>query len=481
MARNEEDAPQGRALVFRDPPPWRDPIDTGDLLLELDRAFLRFLALPRFGEVALSLWALHAHSIGVAEVSPFLAFTSPVKRCGKTTALSVLQRLTPRALLASNVSPAALFRTIEKFGPTLLIDEADTFLPGNEDLRGVLNSGHTRRSANVIRTVGDKHDPRVFQTFGAKAVALIGRLPGTLADRAIVVQMRRRAPHERLERLRTDKDHGFEDLLSKALRWVIDNSSGLIDSDPQMPCQLDDRAADNWRPLVAIADMAGGSWPARAREAALTLSGSEREVDDVALVQLMADIRALLAVRGGGPISSADLVVALLGRVDRPWAEWKQGRPLTQVQLARLLKPLGIGPDSVRFGDETRKGYWPEQFKDAFDRYLPPEAEQTEQPALGAVDGAKADAERSPCVPTEGNADDPRMPRDVPAVPVAATPENLEEPDVPPEMQLSLDLAAHAACASASRQDLDWAHLEEMLSEHGWEPVPDTEDGYGHA
>jgi putative DNA primase/helicase len=79
---------------------------------------------------------------------------------------------------------------------SLLVDEADSFLGEKEELRGILNSGHTRDAAYVVRTVGDEHEPRRFSTWAAKAVAMIGHLPDTLADRSIIIPMRRRAPGE---------------------------------------------------------------------------------------------------------------------------------------------------------------------------------------------------------------------------------------------------------------------------------------------
>jgi putative DNA primase/helicase len=85
-----------------------------------------------------------------------------------------------------------LFRAVEKFKPVMLIGEADTFMTEKEELRGVINSGHRRSSAFVIRTVpvGDEHEPKVFSTWGAKAIPSIGKLAGTIEDRSIIIPMR---------------------------------------------------------------------------------------------------------------------------------------------------------------------------------------------------------------------------------------------------------------------------------------------------
>jgi len=192
---------------------------------------------------------------------------SPTKRCGKTSVLILLQYLTPRSELASNISAAALFRYIEKEHPTLLIDEADSFVKDNEQLRGILNSGHTKTAAYVIRTVevnGD-HQPHRFSTWAPKAIATIRALADTLEDRAVVVQLQRKPPGAKVERLRKRDNERCAGLRSQAARWAEDNFDKLVDPDPQVPDALNDRAADNWRPLLAIADLVGGEWPQLAR------------------------------------------------------------------------------------------------------------------------------------------------------------------------------------------------------------------------
>jgi Protein of unknown function (DUF3631) len=237
---------QGRTVEFSEPVPWPDPVDGAVLLADVAAAFTRFVALPPLAEVAAALWTMHAHALDAAAASPLLALTSPEKRCGKTTTLSLLARLVPRALLSSNISPASLFRIVEKYTPTLLVDEADSFLRDKEELRGILNSGHTRDAAFVVRTVGDENEPRRFSTWAAKAVALIGHLPDTLADRSLVVPMRRRAAGEHVERLRLDRAGGFEDLRRRAARWAADRLGELRGADPEVPSELGDRAADGF-------------------------------------------------------------------------------------------------------------------------------------------------------------------------------------------------------------------------------------------
>jgi len=154
---------------------------------------LRYAVLPPGAEAALPLWALHTYALDAAEHSPRLCVTAPEKGCGKTLVLDLLDALSRRPLASANTTAAATFRLIEAHQPTLLIDEADTFLPDNADLRSVLNSGFWQAKAFVTRCVGDDHKPMQFSTWCPVAIALIGRLPATLYDRSILVTMRQEA------------------------------------------------------------------------------------------------------------------------------------------------------------------------------------------------------------------------------------------------------------------------------------------------
>lgn len=368
---------QGRDVQFDEPEPWPEAVDGAALLDAIADTFTRYLALPKFAASALALWTLHAYSFDAHFTSAILAVTSPAKRCGKTLLLIILGAVAPRRLFAANVTPAVLFRTIEKYSPTLLIDEADTFIRDNDELRGVLNSGHTRTTAVCIRAVGEDHDPRAFSTWCPKAIALIGKLPGTLADRAIEVSMRRRTPGERVARLRQDR---IEDevlgLRRQATRWAADHLDTLRASDPMTPEALHDRAADCWRPLLAVAEAVGGAWPERARTTALALSG-EADDDDVG-TKLLADIKAVFEAEGHAEVlGSTAIVEALVALEDRPWKEWSNGRPLSTAKLARLLKGYDVLPaGDTRIGAKVVKGYRRAAFVEAWERYLPDLAAQ---------------------------------------------------------------------------------------------------------
>jgi putative DNA primase/helicase len=367
-----DDGKQGRALILPEPEPWPDTVNGANLLDALSVSIRRHVVMSDHAADTAALWTVHTYLLDALGISPRLAVTSPEKGCGKTTLLDVLSCLVQRPLPTANATASAIFRVVEMRRPTLLIDEGETFLLENEELRGILNSGH-RRGGSVIRTVGDDFEPRSFSTYSACAIALIGRLPTTLEDRSVSVELRRRMSDEAIEAFRFDRTQRLRQLARKAARWAVDNTDAIRDADPDMPAGVFNRMADNWRPLLAIADAVGGEWPARARRAVqrgtALAGGDEQSVRAL----LLADIRTIFAERGAERLASAELVAALAAIEGRPWAEWRAGKPITANSLARLLAPFAIVPDTIRLGDRTPKGYGRHQFEDAFARYLPQE------------------------------------------------------------------------------------------------------------
>ena len=251
----------------------------------------------------------------------------------------------------------------------MLIDEADTFLRSSDEIRGILNSGHTRTSAFVIRTVGDDNEPRTFSTWAPKVIALIGDLPDTIADRSIRIPMRRKRSDETVNRLRINGKNPFEDTVRRCTRWATDSIRRLAETDAEAPHGLNDRAADNWQPLLAIAKVAGGDWLDQAYKAAGTLSGETLD-EESAGAMLLADIKSIFGDKDR--ISSEHLVGELVKMEERPWPEWRRGKSITARQVARLLKAFDIRPKVVRMGPEVGRGYEVADFADAFSRYLPP-------------------------------------------------------------------------------------------------------------
>jgi hypothetical protein len=367
-AKFNVDGKQGRALNLPEPKPWPDTVNGADLLDQLSENIRRHIVMSSHATDIVALWVVHTYLLHSFDISPRLAVTSPEKGCGKTTVLDLLSRLVWRPLSTANTSAAAIFRVVEMTQPTLLIDEADTFLLEREDLRGVLNSGH-RRGGSVIRTVGEEYEPRSFSTYSACAIAMIGKLPATLADRSVPIELRRRRSDEPIEPFRSDRTEHLDQVAHKAARWARDNADDVRGVDPDMPAGVFNRAADNWRPLLAIADAAGGEWPARARRA-VQYTGAAPAGDDSVRVLLLSDIRVIFTERGVERLTSAELVEALIAIEGRPWAEWKAGKPITANGLARMLAPFKLAPETIRVGDRTPKGYQRAHFEDTFSRYL---------------------------------------------------------------------------------------------------------------
>lgn len=383
--RGDASAPGGTVL-FEEVAPASSPMPLGDLLDELTSLYSRHVVLPSHAADAAALWTVTTWAAECTDHAAILLLRSPEPRCGKTTLMSLLDGTAYRPLSTANITPAAMFRIIEQESPTLLIDEGDAFLAGNNELRGVINAGHTRATAYVIRTVGEQHEPRRFGVYGFKALALIGNAPHTIADRSIVINLRRKLPSERVAKLRDVPKSRFDRLKRALARWSLDHAAEVRRARPPVPEALNDRAADSWQPLLAVAEIAGGQWPHRARVAAVSLSGhlEQRSLG----VELLADVQRVFQRKQQERLASADLVADLVADAERPWASFNRGQPMTQAQLANRLGAFGIISQSVRLSDgRNLKGYKIEQFSDAFSRYLP-----SDRAGVGTVSPANVDA-----------------------------------------------------------------------------------------
>jgi putative DNA primase/helicase len=377
----------GKAGMFPAVEAWPVPVEGAALLDDVRAEVARFIVCSPEVRTACALWVAFTWLIDRVSVAPLAVITAPEPRCGKSNLLDLIGRLSLRPLVASNVSPAAVYRAIEAHCPTLLIDEADSFMKENEELRGVINSGHTRASAYVIRTVGDDHEPKQFSTWGAKALSGIGRLPQTIMDRALVLELRRKLKGERVAKLRHADPEDFERLRRKLARFAGDEGETIERARPAIPESLNDRAADNWEPLLAIADAAGGQWPSLARTAALNLSGAEQDPLSLS-AELLADVRAVFDRKATQRISSADLLAELCEDDEAPWATYNRGKAMTPRQLSGMLRGYGITSKNVRIGYEVPKGFEVAQFADVFSRYLLPDTPLQPATPLHASNGA---------------------------------------------------------------------------------------------
>lgn len=364
------DHAQSDGMDFDEVEPWPTAIDPASLLSDLSATIERFIICQGGTADAAALWSAMTWFMDVVQVAPIAIITAPEKRCGKSQLLFLLGRLVHRPLAASNITPAALFRAVDAWKPTLLIDEADAFMRDNDELRGLLNCGHTRDSAYIVRVVGDDHIPKRFNVWGAKVLAGIGHLADTIMDRAVVLELRRKLPHEQVQRLRHAESGLFDDLTAKLARFAQDYRESLRTARPELPQALNDRAQDNWEPLLAIAEVAGGSWPERARQAALRLSGGDANGATVGN-ELLADIQEVFENRNVQRIKTADLIDALCQDEEKSWATYNRGKPISPRQVANRLKEYGIASKNIRVESyEICKGFERTQFDEAFLRYL---------------------------------------------------------------------------------------------------------------
>jgi len=373
-AKSESAPPDAPFLADVDP--WPDPVDGATALNAVVALLRRYVVLPAHAAEAIALWCLHAFLMPVWNISPILAALSPVKRCGKSTLMELVQALTPRALLVSNLSVASLFRAVDAFSPTLLSDEADTWLSDeHSELRGIFNSGWRRGTARVLRCDGDDNKARVFSAWAAKAIAAIRKLPGTVEDRSIIVQLQRKTATERVARFRHGRVEADASPLRRQLRrWADDHAGDVAQLDPDDLDQLNDRANDNWRPLRMLADALGGSWPDMAHLSALALSGQGVVGEDDGLnIQLLGDLRLVFTDRRNrDAIPTKDIIETLNAAEDRPWRTISRGQPLDANRLGRMLRDFKVASKNVRVGSKVPKGYYLSDLRDSFERYLSP-------------------------------------------------------------------------------------------------------------
>ena len=360
--------------------PWPEPVDGIELYKELVGIFKKYLVLQQYQAETLALWVIFSYCIDANNIAPKLLIHSPEKRCGKTTLLDVLVGLVDRPIPASNISSAVIYRVIQDIGGTIVIDEADTFIRSNPEINGVINSGHRKTMAYVLRCDGDDHTPKQFSTWAPTVIAMIGKPGDTILDRSILIEMRRKKPGDKVERYIPNKaEVELKTLASKIVRWKEDNFYLLVDADPSTPENLNDRAADNWRPLLAIADVIGGDASMQSRIAVAILSKLEDDEDSApAGTILLSDIKEIFEENPHKDrISSKDLISKLTTLEDRPWLEWNRGNPISARQVSKLLKPYDIKSKKIRIGEETLQGYMLPDFNDAFERYLTGTVEQS--------------------------------------------------------------------------------------------------------
>ncbi len=364
----------------------------------------RFVVVSDDALITIALWIMHTHAIDAFDATPYLQITSPQKQCGKSRLLEVLELLVARPWLTSKTSAAALVRKVAKDAPTLLLDETDAAFGGEKEyaeaLRGIVNAGH-RRGGVASLCVGKEHKVEDFPVFCAKALAGIGTLPDTIADRSIRIDLQRRLPGEPIHRLRRRLiGDEAEELRGTVARLAKTGIEELRKATPPLPDELSDRAQDAWEPLLAIADIAGLG--EKARGAAVNLSArSMADEEDIGL-RCLRDVRTVFELRAPTDrFTSADMVTELRAIEEGPYGSL-HGRDFDPRALARRLRPFKIRPGSIDApGDKRARGYLRAWFEPVWDRYLAP---------ITHVAEANTDAK---CDPSESSSSNPSEVRDL--------------------------------------------------------------------
>ena len=370
------------------------PADGALILAELRAIVTRYVILPSpEAAVAVALWIAATHAQASWAHAPRLVIRAPEKRCGKSRLLDIVEGTCHAPLITVNASPAAVYRAIgSDVPPTLLVDEADTIFSGknadnNEDLRGLLNAGH-QRNRPAIRWDSATRKLEAIPTFAMAALAGIGAMPDTIEDRAVVIRMRRRAPGETVAPFRHRRDRPTLTRMAATLAgWLTPHLAALEKAEPGMP--LEDRAADTWEPLIAVADLAGAEWVGLARHAAIALTADHDQAADVSdRIRLLTDCRA--AFGGADALPTTTLITRLRADPEAPWCDHGPAG-ITAMRLSTLLRDYDIRSANIRFGEPIGqvKGYYRADFADAWTRYCtrsqgePSQPSQPSQPSSG--------------------------------------------------------------------------------------------------
>jgi len=353
------------------------------LLDEILLLLPRYLSIPTGAAEAIVLWCLITYCYDIFEHLPILGITSPERRCGKTELLTLLSQLIYKGYMFSSATISALFRTVNNYKCTLLIDEGDTFLINNEDAKSFLNSSHTKSGAVMMcsEKVDDKYEPTSFSTWGPKVVAMIGdisEISQTVEDRSIEIKIHRKAPSAVLAKIDDAFRRQCLELRARCQYWADANIEKIKNADPIIPDTNNDRNTDNWRPLFQIAEVAGGAWPKRARDALLLLV---KHGEATKGTQLLADIAKVYQTSWGNDwrkliidldsvAFSRDIVTYLRDLPNSIWENtYDPAKQLNQNTLAQLLRPYGILPKTVWIEGESAKGYKLRPIIEMFDRY----------------------------------------------------------------------------------------------------------------
>jgi hypothetical protein len=351
---------------------WPEPVNGAELISDMVKAIRSHVIAEEPTFLAAALWSLHTYAVDIWTISPIAHIKAAERRCGKSVLLNTIKKLAYRPLSTGNISAAALYRCVEKWNPCLLIDEADSFMKENEDMRNVICAGlynDPDSPDGVVRYDADANMVRMFTVFCPKLLCGIGSLPATIEDRAIPLILRRKLPNETTSNLRHSDKQTWGDLRSRAKRWIDDNREELqrLSVRSIQVAGLHDRSNDIWEPMLAIADCAGVGMEARAAAQALHKVEGDEQLS--VNTELLRDVRDTFTLQSASFLSTKRLCQLLIEDEELSWATygWKG---LTVKAMTNKLADYGVKPEQQKTGKRER-GFYLKDFADAFARFLP--------------------------------------------------------------------------------------------------------------
>ncbi|MCP4475041.1 MAG: DUF3631 domain-containing protein [Gammaproteobacteria bacterium] len=383
-----DDASQSLPEYARKMEPWHEEVSGDELADIIYQKLKRYLGAPDAIIRVLTIWIISTYCYQSFSTFPYLYFSSPEPGCGKTTALKLLRAFSCRAVLTSNLTSAVVYRLVDKYSPTLLIDEIDTYLEMNESLQGILNSGHEKLGYAYRCNEAKNNDVESYHTYCPKALAGIGehRKPA-LASRCITIKLKKLLASEEVEEM---PDHIFEEsenIRRQCIRWSIDTP---LDMGVDMPYK--NRTKDNWKALFCISAAVSAEWHTHIKSAILIAIASTNDIDAHVGTRLLHDIRAVFNNHSDNKnfMRSVELCKLLKAVDEHEWADHGYGKGIKPRELAKLLKPYGIKSRQKKLNSKKNTnyhGYCYNDFKEAFTRYL---TKPPEKPATAATSATSA-------------------------------------------------------------------------------------------
>ena len=318
---------------------------------------------------ALALWVAMTYVMEHLEIAPMVYVTSPEPMCGKSTVMKLLKVFCHRPEMVSKITPAAIYRLIERDQPTLIFDEADRFLRGNNELNGIINAGHARFEATVIinkKLPDGNYEPIEFPVWCAKAIAGIGKQDDTLTSRSIVISLRRKLVSETVKPVRFNMFLEYEAIREGLAAWAA-NFEPISEQEMEPFLKAtSDRGTDNWLALGIITKRINPDWVQRVQAAFNTIEERQRDGLQSAGVQLLSDVRNIVCESSRPEWSSTDLYNAVVQNDENDWSVFNHGRPITKKKFTQILGEFEVKPTKR----SNANVFYVADLEDAFERYL---------------------------------------------------------------------------------------------------------------